>query len=130
MDTVPGEAASGSWAAATAFAMYSHHTVLQTLARLAQSVERKALNLVVVDSKPHNGCLIVGSCLFCLIGLREETLSFRHLWQPGKEQRKGSQDRTQNRGNRKSKKEGSHIQDRTQIQETRKAKGMGGPTQA
>ena len=56
MDTVPGEAASGSWAAATAFAMYSHHTILQTFARLAQSVERKALNLCGRGFEPHGGC--------------------------------------------------------------------------
>ena len=66
MYTVPGEAASGCWAAATACAMNTHHTVLQTLARLAQSVERKALNLVVVGSSPTVGVSIFGGvCFLC-----------------------------------------------------------------
>ena len=86
MDTVPGEAASGSWAAATAFAMYSHHTVLQTLARRAQSVERKALNLVVVGSSPTVDVPIFGDvCFLCRRACAEkhEVLSDNHLsWAP------------------------------------------------
>ena len=67
----------------------SFNKIVQALARLDQSVERKALNLVVMDPTPHDGCLIVGSCLFCLTGLREETLSFRPLWQPVPSHREG-----------------------------------------
>ena len=86
MDTVPGEAASGRWAAATAFAMYPHHTVLQTLARRAQSVEHKALNLVAVGSSPTVGVSIFGDvCFLCRRACAEkhEVLTDNHLsWSP------------------------------------------------
>ena len=86
MDTVPGEAASGSWAAATAFAMYPHHTALQILARLAQSVERKDLNLVVVGSSPTVGVSKFGDvCFLCWRACagKHAVLSDNHLsWEP------------------------------------------------
>ena len=87
MDTVPGEAASGSWAAATAFAMYSHHTILQPLARLDQSVQRRALNLVVVGSSPTVGVSIFGDVWFLCrraCAKKPEVLSDNHLWAPSR----------------------------------------------